>query len=59
MKRESGCPKCGAPSECLHWEEVDIGVGIQEFDHQYGCPWHGVWGFDSEGKALFQDEEDE
>lgn len=22
---------------------VDIGVGLQEWDHEYACPEHGVW----------------
>ena len=55
------CPKCAAPSPCIDWNEVDIGVGTQTFDHEYQCPTHGyfafVWDLTTfESKAVFRDE---
>lgn len=37
----SKCPKCGENAPCVDHSEVDIGVGIQTFDHEYWCPTHG------------------
>jgi hypothetical protein len=34
---------CGVPSPLVHFEQVDIGVGVQEYDHQWECPQHGVF----------------
>jgi len=59
------CPKCGAESPCVDHCEVDIGVGIQTFDHKYLCPEHGRFAFASsddrfnfDKKAVFLDEDD-
>lgn len=57
------CPKCGAESPCVDWCEVDIGVGIQTFNHEYECPTHGRFAFVFEkdnptrSKPIFQDDE--
>jgi len=40
------CPKCGVSCPCAHWEEVDIGVGVQVGDEQWICLEHGLWGLD-------------
>ena len=39
------CPKCGKISPCVDWCEVDIGVGVQTFDHEYECTEHGGFSF--------------
>lgn len=44
------CPDCGEP---LEHEEVDIGVGVQEFDHH--CPNCG-WAPQSREGKLADDE---
>jgi len=46
-QRPSGaeCARCGQNSPCVDWNEVDIGVGIQTFDHEYACPTHGCFAF--------------
>ena len=58
------CPKCGAESPCVDWNEVDIGVGVQSFDYRYTCPGHGEFSYPSApydvnnpAKAIFRDEE--
>ncbi len=35
------CPKCGEYSQPHGWNEVDIGVGAQTFDHTWVCKNHG------------------
>ena len=40
------CPKCDAESPCTDWNEVDIGVGVQTFNHSYTCPVHGIFAWD-------------
>lgn len=47
------CPKCRAASPCVDWNEVDIGVGVQKFEHEYECPTHGRFAFVHEPGALF------
>lgn len=50
------CPKCDAVCPCCHWEEVDIGVGVQVGNEQWICLEHGPWGYDSSSaKTLFRD----
>jgi hypothetical protein len=39
------CPKCGERSPCVDHSEVDIGVGLQTWDHEYECPTHGGFSF--------------
>lgn len=48
LKRPSGyrpldfpCERCGRSCPPVHWEEVDIGVGVQVYDHVWLCPEHG------------------
>jgi hypothetical protein len=40
---ENPCPRCGKHSPEYDHQEVDIGVGIQEFNHEFLCPDCGVW----------------
>lgn len=51
------CPKCHAVSPCIHFESVDVGVGVMTGDHQYSCPVHGdfAYGHD-DGKPIFRDD---
>jgi len=42
---DTTCPKCGAPAPCVDYSEVDIGVGVQTFDHEYQCPNCGNFAF--------------
>lgn len=51
----SRCPFCGLPSACVDWQEVDNGVGVQQFEHEYECPAHGAFRFTREGVALWRD----
>lgn len=56
------CPKCSSPSPLVDCCEVDIGVGIQTWDHEYECPTHGRFVFvvDKEtfkARAVFQVDE--
>lgn len=52
------CPKCGEPSPCTDWNEVDIGVGVQTFDHVYTCPRHGDFAFSLyTHRAAFRDDD--
>lgn len=39
------CPKCGERSPCVDHNEVDIGVGIQTWNHEFWCPTHGGFAF--------------
>lgn len=50
------CPECGHLSEPYDWNEVDIGVGTQTFDHTWECPKHGEWCLRPEGTPIFRDE---
>jgi hypothetical protein len=53
------CPRCGAASPCVDWNEVDIGVGVQTFDHEYECPTHGCFAFAFEHhqtRPIFRDD---
>ena len=63
------CPKCSVPSPCVDHSEVDIGVGMQTWDHEHYCSEHGAFAFaDGEEKdartglpvrhAVFRDEEE-
>lgn len=62
MKNESTpCPKCSAPSPLVDYAEVDIGVGVQTFNHEYECPTHGCFAFvydeaSHRSKPIFRDE---
>jgi len=58
------CPKCGTPSPCTDWNEVDIGPGVQYFDYRYTCPTHGEYAYpnapydhENPAKAIFRDED--
>ena len=56
------CPKCKAASPCVDWCEVNIGVGVQTWDHEYECPTHGCFGFvydenTHRSAAVFRDDE--
>lgn len=56
------CPKCGVDSEPFDWNEVDIGVGTQTFDHQWVCTTHGVFTYvmlegETKSRPFFQGEE--
>ena len=42
------CPKCGAESHCVDWNEVDVGPGVMYFDYRYKCPVHGEYGYPNE-----------
>lgn len=56
---DATCPRCNAASPCVDWNEVDIGVGVQTFDHEYQCPTHGDFAFVFEGHQahpVFRDE---
>lgn len=48
----TSCPKCGAESECIDWCEIDIGVGVQTFNHKYQCPTHGCFAFVYDVESL-------
>ena len=50
------CPRCKAPTTLYDFIEVDIGVGVQTFDHQYLCPECGEFAFVTEG-VVFREEE--
>lgn len=55
------CLKCDALSPCVNWTDVDIGVGIQTFEHQFECPAHGRFAFVYDEKtrtsrAVFQED---
>jgi hypothetical protein len=50
------CPVCEALCECKHWQEVDIGVGVQTFDYEYFCETHGYFCYTDEGRAIFRNE---
>jgi hypothetical protein len=39
------CPRCDQNSPCVDWCEVDNGVGVQTWDHEYQCPTHGRFTF--------------
>lgn len=58
------CPKCKAQSPCVDHNEVDIGVGIQTFDHRFYCPTHGEFSFNASASwdapivAIFRDDEE-
>lgn len=56
--RDRDCPACGASSVEQH-QEVDIGVGAMEFEHEWLCPQHGRWAFDHRsgprGAWIFED----
>jgi hypothetical protein len=43
MIAPSRCPWCESWCECSDHKEVDIGVGIQEYDHVWTCPNCGDW----------------
>lgn len=55
------CPICGTSCPCHDWNEVDIGVGAQTFEHVWLCETHGRFGYAwEEGteyghKAVMQD----
>jgi hypothetical protein len=42
------CPKCGAESPCVDWNEVDVGPGVMYFDYRYRCPVHGEYAYPNE-----------
>ncbi len=46
------CPKCGEYSQPHDWNEVDIGVGVQTFDHTWVCKNHGEFS----DNGAFRDE---
>ncbi len=46
------CPKCGAESPCTDWCEVDVGVGVQTWDHVHTCPTHGEFGWSQSGEVV-------
>lgn len=50
------CPKCRMDCPCAHWEEVDIGVGIQVGDQQWVCLEHGLFGYNSNEGLVLRDE---
>jgi predicted nucleic-acid-binding Zn-ribbon protein len=39
------CPKCGAESRPYDWNEVDIGIGVQTYEHEWECPEHGCFSY--------------
>ena len=43
--RSVACPECGLAAPCVDHCEVDVGVGVQTFDHEYECPEHGAFAF--------------
>ena len=45
IERGTECPKCKKLSPLWDCTEIDIGVGIQEFNHEYACPEHGRFAF--------------
>jgi len=59
IERGTECPKCRALSPLFDCQEVDIGVGVQEFNHEYVCPEHGQFGFalvDGRSEPVFLDD---
>jgi hypothetical protein len=56
------CPKCGDKSPCVDFCEVDIGVGVQRWNHEYRCPTHGDFAFVQvagtyRSQPIFRDDE--
>lgn len=57
----SSCPKCGTDVPCVDYCEVDIGVGVQTWNHEYQCPAHGPFAFTynettHRSEPIFRDE---
>ena len=48
------CPTCAWMCLCVHWEEVDNGVGVQVYDKEWECPYHGTFRFSDDGEAVMQ-----
>ena len=40
------CPFCHGPAPCIDWNEVDFGVGVQQFEFEFECSAHGVFAYD-------------
>lgn len=52
------CPKCHAVSPCVHFDSVDVGIGVMTGNHQYACPVHGDFMFNrDDGKPVFAEDE--
>ena len=47
------CPRCGERAPCVDHCEVDNGVGIETWNHEYYCKTHGRFAFVHDGPADF------